>query len=209
MAISACASSPVSGPAPPPDSDEPLARPAPDVSDAPLPATDIWETTPEGLRHRASGFICASTVSDFAFTVEEVYPGLPAGQDVSCAYGAIDGGAITFHLTAFARPVSVDAHLKAVTTRVSDLFRRTAPASVPLSPNGEPITETSAALRTDSASARRPGTPVDTAVWIETIGAWHVKARATYEIDRAEMTAAAVYELFEQARDHLAPPVVY
>ena len=47
---------------------------------------------------------------------------------------------------------------------------------------------------------QNPEDTVASAVWVDEIGAWNVKARATYESGRADAVAAAVGILFQRAR---------
>ncbi|MEL7454181.1 MAG: hypothetical protein AAGJ50_12505 [Pseudomonadota bacterium] len=179
---------------------------APATADAPKPSGPVWQSTPLGLRHTGTGLTCAPQIFDFVFTGEKTYPGLPEGQDVSCSYGAGEGGAVTVYLTNFGRAVSPGAHLKGTETSISNIFTRADPLPPPRRPDGEPVAASGSAFAIDAVSPVRPEVPVQTVVWIETIGAWHVKIRATYEADRARAVAALSGYLIDEARASLSTP---
>ncbi|MEO0881456.1 MAG: hypothetical protein AAFY34_01875 [Pseudomonadota bacterium] len=169
----------------------------------------LWQPADTGLLHIESGVTCPSIVADFAFTGEVAFPGQGPGRDVACNYIAETGGAIRLHITRFARTVSTDAYLKGSLETIKARYRQTVAINPPSSTPGRPITPSAAALRTDALSANRPGTPVDTALWIEQVGDWHIKIRATYEIDRTAAAATAVSTLFSAVRADLSDLTVY
>ncbi|MEM9670451.1 MAG: hypothetical protein AAF950_16135 [Pseudomonadota bacterium] len=208
LALTACASTPPPEPASPavPEAVPTDAAPTePAASETPA----IWRDTTTGLQHINSGVTCPLATGDFDFTGEVIFPGQGAGKDVACNYIAEAGGAIRLHITKFPRAISTDAYLKGSLETIRDRYRSTAPVAPPPDPEGAPITEVNAALRTDSRSAKRPDIPVDTALWIEEIGGWHIKLRATYEVDRKDAVGAAASILFRVVRSDLATPPLY
>jgi len=138
-------------------------------------------------------------------TAEESFNGLGHGKDVACVYEAVEGGAVKLHLTDFGRTVSPAAHLKGVKTTIKDTFKVTGTAPVPALPDTLPINN-AAAFRLAAKSELRPDVPVHTGVWVEQIGAWHVKIRATYEADRISAIAGLVDMLYANARKTILQP---
>lgn len=165
------------------------------------PASDIWLNDSDGSVHIASGYRCRSAAVSFQLTGREIYPGRPPGDDVSCTYEAAEGGAIKLHLTDFGRDVPVEAHLKGTTERIQELYRRSRALQPPVTQGTDAV---SAAFLIDAVSTLRPGTPMETAVWIKRAGRWHVKARATYEVDRRASVAAAIDALLGFAETDMA-----
>jgi len=163
-----------------------------------------WLETDTGLQHIESGVTCPDFAGDFSFSGQVDFRGQGESRDVACNYIAEAGGAIRLHITQFARAVSTDAYLKGSLESVKTRYRATAAAPLPVQ-----VTETAEALRTDARSARRPDIPVDTAIWIEQLGVWHIKLRATYEIDRADAVADAVSSLFGSVRTDLSALTLY
>ena len=208
VGVTACASTPDPAPEAPPE---------PDVADieavttpkAPPLDRPIWQPVDAGLQHIESGMVCPPAIAGFLFTEPQTYPGLPKGKDVSCSFGAAEGGAITIHLTDFGRAVSPEAHLKGAQTKIEEIFRVTEAAPPPRRPDGSALALSAASYRIDAVSPVRPGVPVDTTVWIERIGPWHLKARATYEIDRTEAIVAATDALFRSIKSDLAAPTLF
>lgn len=187
----ACASAPPPPPPPPP---------AAPTSTAEIDRSLVWTETRGGPRHIASGFICPPSLGTFRFTEETIYPGSRPGFDVSCGYVAEAGGAITFYLTSFERPLKSELYLSTSVRAIEESLPVTGPVAAPALPNGDPITPWAAAFLVDLAAQKNPEESVASAVWIEEIGAWHVKARATYEDSRSDAVAAAVGILFQRAR---------
>ncbi len=167
---------------------------------APEADAPIWQILADGSgqKHLASGFICPAEQGSFRLTREEAFAGLGRGNDVSCIYWASEGGVVRLHLTRFGRDVSPSAHLKGVRTQISDTQKIIMPAPLPPLSANTAIDHT-AAYQIATQSALRPDVPVHTAVWIRQTGAWHVKARATYEADRAVQVGALVSALFISA----------
>ncbi|MEO1406272.1 MAG: hypothetical protein AAFV54_07240 [Pseudomonadota bacterium] len=168
-----------------------------------------WQDTDTGLLHVESGVTCPSFVGDFTFTGEVSFSGQGESKDVACNYIAEAGGAIRLHITRFARAVTTDAYLKGSLETVRDRYRQSADIPAPRTGEDREITTAAAALRTDAVSANRPGTPVDTALWIEQLGGWHIKVRATYETDRTSAVAEAVSTLFGSVRADLSDLTLY
>ncbi|MEM7004974.1 MAG: hypothetical protein AAF498_03765 [Pseudomonadota bacterium] len=198
IALTACAGAPESPPAETPSPPE-----------EPSPTTAEWQATDKGLLHTDSGITCPGAVADFTFTGEVSFPGQGPSKDVACNYIADSGGAIRLHMTRFARTVTTEAYLKGSLETVKARYRQSVPIAPPAPAPDRPITLAAAALRTDAVSANRPGTPVDTALWIEQIGGWHIKVRATYETDRTDTVATAVGALFGSVRADLTDLTVY
>lgn len=194
--LAACASTQQTAPAAP----VPVSAAEPDA-----PPPRVWTLVEDGLQHVASGFICPASVGDFALTGEESYDALPRSRDVACIYDAPTGGAVKFHLTDFGRTVSPAAHLKGTATTIADTYTITEPRPVPARPESPVRTPYAAAWQIAAVSDLRPDIPVETAVWISAIGPWHVKARATYEADRAPAIAALIDALYTRAEASLLP----
>ena len=175
------------------------------VSSEPEANSLVWRLAEDGLQHVASGYICPASVGDFALTGEESYDALPRSRDVACIYDAPTGGAVKFHLTDFGRAVSPAAHLKGTATTIAETYTITEDRPVPATPESLAITPHAAAWQIGAVSDLRPDVPVETAVWISVIGPWHIKARATYEADRAPAIAALIDTLYGHAGTSITP----
>lgn len=164
-----------------------------------------WVLSGEELHHLASGYKCAAQISGFNLRGEETYPGLGHGNDVACIYSATDGGLVKLHITNFNRDVSAAAHLKGVETNITDTYAVTNKARIALAPSTSAVARHASAFKIKAVSDLRPDIPVHTAVWISRFGPWHVKARATYEADRAHTVAGLVDKLFARASETIRP----
>ena len=165
----------------------------------PVPDMPVWAQTEFGLQHIASGFVCPPQAAGFKRIGQDVFDGLGSGNDVACVYESQNRTRIRLHLTNFNRAVSPAAHLKGVETALKDAGAE--PAALPKSN-----------LRRTHATAFNVTAPhgihaakhTRTAVWIQTYGPWHVKARAFYAPELANEVPAPIERLFARARETLA-----
>ena len=169
--------------------------PAPEPLPQQTHTAPVWQLQDAHLQHIASGYQCPAEASGFQMTDDEIYPGLGHGNDVACVYVSPEGGAVKLHLTNFGRDVSAAAHFKGVATSIADTYSVTRPAPVPTVPGASAIRQ-AGAYQIKAVSDRRPDVPVHTAIWIERVGPWHIKARATYEADQASAIASLITTLF-------------
>lgn len=187
-----------------------------DIADSPqsqesappvAPVPPLWQLSAsgEGLQHIASGYICRGQIDDFVMIGDEAYPGLGHGNDVACVYASSEGMSVKLHLTNFGRMVSPSAHLKGAKTSIADAYSLASEADVPPMLDAPDIAY-AAAFRLATPSKLRPDVPVHTAVWIEQIGPWHIKARATYEADRAQTISTVITALYASAYTNLENP---
>ena len=170
------------------------------------PTDPIWQLSEDdnGLRHLKSGYVCPAQIGDFQMRGEDAFPGLGPGQDVACIYWSPKGGSIKLHLTDFGREVSASAHLKGVTTTISDSHRAVKEIPAPTIPDTL-IAQNTVAFEIPLISKLRPEVPMQTAVWIDTFNRWHLKIRATYEADRAPAIASAAQALYARAPQTITP----
>ncbi len=180
-------------PAPPPPTPPPAGT-------AEIDRSLVWQQTRGGMRHITSGFICPTFLGQFRFTEETIFPGSRPGFDVACQYRSDANNLITFYLTSFDRPVSLDVYLRTSVEAMDASLPISTGVPVPGLPNGDPITPWSAAFTIAPANLQSPDRTVISAVWVDQIGAWSVKARTTYDMDQENATATAVAILFQRAR---------
>ena len=172
----------------------------------PGPSTPIWQDAPDGLgrQHVASGYICPAETDSFSLMDVESFPGLGRGNDVACVYSAPEGGNVKLHLTHFGREVSPSAHLKGVQTSLTESNTIVGDAAPPALEEGA-VAPNAAAYQIAAKSALRPDIPIHTAVWIQQVNGWHIKARATYEADRQSQIGQLVGSLMNPAQDMVLP----
>ena len=187
----ACASAP-----PPP----PVHAPDVPTSTTDIDRSLVWQQTRGGLRHTASGFICPPSLGQFRFTEETIFPGARLGLDVACGYSSEAGGVITFYLTSFERPLDLGVYLGTSTRAIEEALPVTGEAEIPTLLNGDPITSWAAAYSVNINANNGSDEPIDSAVWVEQVGAWHIKARATYPASQKTEIATAVTALVQRAR---------
>lgn len=204
VVLAACTATPL------PSGEASSAEQATDTPEVAIPAAStFWAATPDGHVHIASGIPCPHELGAFTFTGAQDYPGIPNGEDVSCAYDSTEGGSLTLHITDFARKISPEAHLKSSATQIEQIFRQATPSPGPVLPNGQPLTRHAATYSISAPAADPSQAPTFTSVWIERIPPWHIKIRATYEADRAPAITTAASTLLNDARDALEPPTIF
>ncbi|MEO9969932.1 MAG: hypothetical protein ABJG15_08920 [Hyphomonadaceae bacterium] len=174
---------------------------SPEAEDGPLSPTElaalIWRITDDrkGLEHLASGYVCATAIDSFSLTGDEAFRGLGRGNDVACLYDSPQGANVKLHLTNFGRSVSPAAHLKGVEANLTETGRIADETVLPSTLNADAIQNAAAFTMTNPDV----GPPLHTAVWIEKIGEWHIKARATYAPDQSEDVGRFVSVLISTA----------
>lgn len=156
-----------------------------------------WRITDDrnGLEHLASGYVCATAIDNFSLIGDEAFRGLGRGNDVACIYDSPQGANVKLHLTNFGRSVSPAAHLKGVEVNLIETGKIAGETALPSTLNTSEVQNAAAFTMTNPEA----GPPLQTAVWIEKIGEWHVKARATYPSDQSEDVGSFVSILISTA----------
>lgn len=175
------------------------ALPAPPVASAPQSNPAVWQQTRGGPRHAKTGVLCPLNVTGLRFDGEFEVAGVPAGDDVICAWSNDDIGTMTLYLSRFGPSLTPEDHLNSAVQGMSQVRSVVGPVEVPHAAEGNPITPYSAAFELPPAPELE-GETYHTAVWIEVIGEWHIKIRSSYPAENAPDIARAVDQLYSSAR---------
>lgn len=159
----------------------------------------IWHTDTGSVRHVVSGAVCPDSLSGFLREDETSYPGLPRGFDVACVYRSDEGAELKLHLTHFGRDVSLDAHIKGVDGTIVESYPVLGRVEPPTDVFGQLIASRRSGFR---LRATAEGAPTgNTITWLEDIGGWHVKIRATFDEADRRAVGAIAGELYLAAQE--------
>jgi len=143
----------------------------------------VWRDAGNGIEHIQTGITCPSEVGIFRLVGISVFPNSPKGDDVACGFAGPSGEAVTFYLTnvrSLPGSISEEQHFTSAMGNIKEVFPVVQSITLPLPSDSIPPTSLSGGFQTTLTSETQPGTPVDTALWLAQVGAWHVKTRATF-----------------------------
>ena len=196
LAAAACASAPRP------------AQPAaiPDIADVPVyavPSGSVWRDEGFGARHVASGISCPHRVGEFALIELRDNASAAIARDVVCGYGSVLGDYVAFHITQFDRLIDPQRYLDVSIAAIESTTDLTGDAPLPARSDGVPLAPRGAAFRTALRAQAKTDEAVHTALWVDAIGGWQIKLRATYAPSQAPLVAETVNELFLAAKTAL------